>query len=57
MQCRVFHIRLSEQHQAADQASLNTFLGDVEVVSTSTSLVSASPHFWSVLVFYKIVSA
>jgi superfamily II DNA helicase RecQ len=53
MQCRLFDIRLGEQHLAADQARLNTFLREVDVVSTSTSLVNAHTQFWSVLVFYE----
>lgn len=52
MHCRMFDIRLST-HRDADQAALNAFLDQVDVVSTTANLVNTTTQFWSVLVFYK----
>lgn len=52
MQCRVFSIRLADQH-TDDQATLNAFLEQADVVSTTATLVNGSTHFWSVLVFFN----
>ena len=52
MQCRVFELQLEPARVNADQAALNQFLATVDVVSTSASLVTANPSFWSVIVFY-----
>ncbi len=53
MQCKVFNLRMSEDHRASDETDLNTFLHTVNVVSTASALVNADERFWSVLVFYE----
>lgn len=53
MQIQAFHIRLSKEHQAADEAALNAFLRTVTVKKTATQFVAAQPNFWSVLVYYE----
>ncbi len=53
MQCKVFNLRMSEDHRASDETALNTFLHTVNVVSTASALVNADERFWSVLVFYE----
>ncbi len=52
MHCRVFDIHLGARRED-DQATLNAFLDQVDVVSTTATLVNTSTQFWSVLVFYK----
>lgn len=55
MHCRVFDIRLGT-HCDADQATLNAFLDQVDVVSTTATLINTSTQFWSVLVFFEELS-
>lgn len=52
MQCHVFSIRLADQH-TDDQATLNAFLEQADVVSTTATLVNGPIDFWSVLVFFN----
>ena len=52
MKVKVFHIRLNKENLQTDQENLNNFLDNVTVKKTATELVTGTPNFWSILVFY-----
>jgi superfamily II DNA helicase RecQ len=52
MQICVFHIRLTKEHLYSDQEAVNTFLESISVNKTYVELISGTPNYWSILVFY-----
>lgn len=53
MKLKVFHIRLSKDHLDHDQEIMNDFMNAVVVKKTNAELISGSPNFWTILVFYE----
>ena len=53
MKLKVFNIRLADKHLEHDQNQVNNFLAQVEMQKSTSTLVSADEHFWSVLIHYK----
>lgn len=53
MQIKLFHIRLLKEYLSEDQDNINRFLESVIVKKTSTELVTGTPNYWSIIVFYE----
>ena len=53
MKIKVFNIRLSDKHLEHDQNQVNHFLSQVEMKKSTSTLVSADEHFWSMIIHYK----
>lgn len=53
MKCKVFNIRLSENHTKDDESALNDFLKTVKVAKTFSSIIKGPTPFWSTLVLYE----
>lgn len=54
MKSKVFHIRLDKANQQNDEAVINQFMENVEVVNTTGQIVNtASVSYWSILMFYN----
>lgn len=53
MKIKVFNIRLADEHLEHDQNQVNHFLDQVEMKKSTSTLVSADEHFWSLIIHYK----
>ena len=53
MKCKVFNIRLQEEHTASDEAALDEFLNTVIPKRIFASITGDHDDCWSVLLFYE----
>jgi superfamily II DNA helicase RecQ len=53
MRCKVFNIRLHEEHTASDEAAIDKFLSTVNPKRIFASIAGGHNDLWSVLLFYE----
>ncbi len=53
MKVKVFQIRISDQFLIADQALINDFLTQYDVINTNSNFIEDENNYWSVLISYQ----
>lgn len=53
MKVKVFKIRISDEFLVADQAEINNFLAQNDILNANSNLIEDETNYWSVLVSYQ----